>query len=151
MNIYFKVLSYLIAIGVVLGGLWWYGNTKYDEGYAVRESLQVEADLIATNAARITEQGWQSKLNEAQNAATQRETKLKSDAAAASATVVILRNKITAINSSLPSLTRDAVNQYAAVAGDVFAECTDRYSRLAETTDSINNDRQTLIDGWPRQ
>ena len=50
----------------------------------------------------------------------------------------------------LPGLTRAAVERYADTASIVFNQCVREYRDLAAQADQLANDRQTLIDAWPR-
>ena len=119
---------------------------------AQADTLRKIADLTAAaeRAVRAEEALFNTKLNEARNAAKIRETKLAADAGLARSQSDGLRDELAAIRFSLPALARDAVNRYADTASIVFAECVRSYSALAETADRIDSDRQTLIDGWPK-
>lgn len=149
MNIYFKALSYLIAIAAVLGGLWWYGDTKYDEGYAVREAIAVQAELEATKQAEEKRKQMQSIADKAQRKANERAKILETDSANARIAANKLRNENTRLRSSLSSLTREAIDRYANAASIVLTECTDAYTGLAEQADKIDNDRRQLEEAWP--
>ena len=150
MNIYFKVLSYLIAIGVVLGGLWWYGDTKYDEGYAVREAIAVKAESDAKTAAELKREAMQATADEAKRKADGRAKELETAADNSRLAADKLRNENANIRSSLPRLTEQAVRSFANTASIVLGECTAAYSELGATADRIDNDRQQLEDAWPK-
>lgn len=150
MNIYFKVLSYLVAIGVVLGGLWWYGGTKYDEGYAVREAIAVKAESDAKTAAEIKRAEMQATADKAKEQANERAQKLETAANNSRLAADKLRNENANIRSSLPRLTEQAVRHYADTASVVLGECADQYQSMAATADRIDNDRQQLEDAWPK-
>lgn len=146
MNVYFK----LGILALSAAGVLYYGSTRYDAGYEARNSLQVKADLLAQEKARETEQDWQKRLREAQNAAKKRESKLQDDANAASGAASSLRQQLTKLRSDLPKLTRAAIDSYADAASVVFSECTAEYTEMARKADAIDNDRQTLEDAWPK-
>lgn len=150
MNIYFKILSYLIAIGAVLGGLWWYGDTKYDEGYAVREAIAVKAESDAKDAAETKRAEMQANADEAQRKANERAKTLETNAANSRLAADRLRNENASIRNSLPSLTEQAVRKYADTASIVLDSCTAEYQSMAEIADRIDNDRRQLEEAWPR-
>lgn len=143
------------ALAVALVGMYLFGR---GDGKAIgRIELQAyQAQVARANAqsaadARAKEQSFQQQLNEARNAAVERETKLRADADRARAESGRLRDTIAAIRRDLPSLTREAVERYANAASVVFTECTDAYQRLAEQADRIDSDRQTLEQAWPQE
>lgn len=150
MNIYWKVASYLIAIGAVLAGLYFYGESKYDDGYEKREAIAVASALIAEQSARAKERAWQDQLSKVQNEKTERERKLEDGVIAARNSAIGLQRDLTNIRNKLPELTRTSIQRYADTASIVFGECTDAYTGLAATADRIDSDRKALEDSWPR-
>lgn len=146
MNIYLKI----IGVIAIVGALYFYGESRYNAGYETRNAEQTKQDLIASEAARKKEKEWGIKLTEAKQNANIREKKLSDDAINSAAAADRLRKQLTALRSDLPRLTEQAVRQYADTASVVFAECTDRYTELAKTADSIDSDRQKLEDAWPK-
>ena len=133
----------------------WFGLLALDQsrqqiGYAKAQAEHTAAALIAKQTARAKEAAWKTQLQKAQDDASQRQTKLAADAAAARSATDRLRNDLAAIRASLPGLTRAALERYANASADVFAECSREYSGLAQTADRITSERQTLIEGWPK-
>lgn len=150
MNIYWKIGSYFLFAAALIGGLAWYGSYKYDQGYDARDLVAVKSEMTFLQTARTKEQGWQTQLSEANDAAIKRETKIRSDATAARAAANRLSSDLADFRRKLPQLTEQAVRQYAAAASVVFGECTARYTELAETADRLDSDRQKLEDAWPK-
>lgn len=150
MNIYFKVLSYLIAIGVVLGGLYWYGDSKYKEGYAVREAIAVKSESDAKTAAELKRAEMQATSDEAKRKANERAKTLETDAANSRIAADRLRNENASIRNRLPSITEQAVRHYADTASVILDNCTTEYQSMAAIADRLNNDRQQLEDAWPK-
>lgn len=146
MNIYFKIL----AIGAALGGLWWYGDTKYDEGYAVREAIAVKAESDAKDAAEIKRAEMQANADEAQRKANERAKTLETNAANSRLAADRLRNENASIRNSLPRLTEQAVRHYADTASIVLDSCTAEYQSMAAIADRIDNDRRQLEEAWPQ-
>lgn len=119
---------------------------KWDE--ATVRQLRTVADV--ERAARSKEQSLMTKLTEAQNAATLRETKLRADYAAAHAAANGLRDTIAAARNRLPTTPASACQQTADTALVVFGECTAEIERLAAAADGHAADVQTLNDAWPK-
>ena len=108
-----------------------------------------EAARIEEGAARSTERKLQQKLQEAQDAARQRETVLRRDADAARVAAGGLRDDLAALRRGTAQASDEARALAAAAVDDVLGQCTDRYQRLAETSDRHVSDLRTLIDAWP--
>lgn len=119
---------------------------KWDRAKAVQE----QAALTAENTARTKEQSLMNQLAEAQNAATERETKLRADYAAAHAAALGLRNTIATRRDRLPTASPDACRQTSATALDVLGECSAAVEQLATAADGHASDVQTLTDAWPK-
>lgn len=151
--------SYLIEIKVALAaamvvaalaGLQWFRvheqNIGRDEVTAQWNAVTIKAE----QAARVKEQAMQSQLQKAINEHQERETALAHDVASTRATADSLRHQLAASRRDLSHATRASVDQYAATLGAVFAECTARYSELAEQAQGIASDAKQLSDAWPR-
>lgn len=140
--------GFLLALGV------WH---LADKSKAVDDALErlrgeyIALALVASEKARSQEQKLQTKVQEAKNAAAIREKILLADAGRARLAADRLRDDITSIRASLPGLTDAAVRRYADAASVVFDQCVREYSRMAAQADQLANDRQTLIDAWPRE
>ena len=123
---------------------------------AIRAEWNVEklataaAVLKAAEAARAREQQLQATVTKAQNDAKQRETKLQAVADTAGRSAASLRDQLASINRSLPGLATDAVGRYATAANTALSECSERYTALASTADRLANDKQALIEAWPK-
>lgn len=141
-NIIILVLG--ITIGATVNG--WRLNGEIKEIKA--EHAQAELEFQAR--ARVQEHTWNTKIQEAANAANKREEILRADADRARSAAIGLRGQLADINRRLPELAEQAVRQYAAALGDVFGECTERYTALAEKAGGHASDVQTLMGSWPR-
>lgn len=146
MNIYFKIL----AVATIIGGLWWYGDTKYDEGYAVREAIAVKAESDAKDAAEIKRAEMQATADKAKEEANERAKTLETNAANSRLAADRLRNENASIRNSLPRLTEQAVRHYADAASVVLDSCTAEYQSMAAIADRIDNDRRQLDEAWPQ-
>ena len=107
------------------------------------ERAQAEAD------ARGTEIAHNTRLQEAQNAATAKETALRRDAAGVRTELAGLRDELAATRTQLASATRASLVDRAAALTDVFEQCTSRYSELAEKADRHAIDAGRLWQAWP--
>lgn len=108
------------------------------------ESAKAQADT------RARELAFNQRLKDAQDEAAKRETKLRSDAAAARRTADGLRGTLYEFRASLPSATHSAIVARADTAAELLGACVNEYRDLAEAADRIASDRQTLIDAWPK-
>lgn len=138
----------LLAVAFVAG--WGVNDWRLN---GVIKQMQLEASTAALESekkARAIESEYAKKLQEAQNAAAKRETTLRADAAGARNAVVGLRDQLAEIRRNLPEATIAACRVRADALADVFGQCAARYSGLAETTDRHVNDKQTLIEAWPK-
>lgn len=139
-------IASILAIGFLIG--WQINGWRKDSQISSMQAAQSEANKKSIEEARAKEKFFQSQLNEAQHAAKQRETHLRDDANNARNESERLRINIAAIRTNLPSFSEDAIRRYADAASIVFDDCQRKYQELAEVTDRINNDKQTLIDAW---
>jgi len=150
----YKVIGAALAVLALILGGYVAGVKITDNHWQARwnanQAAQMQAALTAEQAARGREQFLQQKIIEAQNAATDRETKLRADANAASAAAHSLRDTIAALRSQLSTATPEASRNTADTALVVFNECADRYRAVAEAADGLGSDRQTLMEAWPR-
>lgn len=134
---------------LVFGG-WRLDVSRQEVGYKKAVAKYTEMALTASKAARDREQQMQATATKATHEAKVRETKLARDAGVARSESDRLRNNLATVRSSIPGLTRDAVDRYADAASIVFAECVREYSEMAATAGALASDRQTLMDAWPK-
>ena len=86
---------------------------------------------------------------EALNAATKRETKLRADADAARRTVDGLRGTLYDFRASLPGASTAALIARADTAAELFGACVNEYRSVAESADRHAADAVMLIEAWP--
>ena len=139
--------------GAILAGVlaWQVQAWRYDaqiegiKAHHAAESAKAQADV------RAQELAFNQRLQDAQNAATKRETKLRADAAAARRTADGLRGTLYEFRASLPNAAPATVIARADTAAELLGTCADEYRSVAEAADRIASDRQTLIDAWPKK
>jgi len=138
-----------VVIAFVANGFYWHhSGDKSGYGRAVSEynvKLNFEKDV-----ARAKEQYMQTKLQEAQNAATQRDQTIRAAATAAATAGDRLRIALDTIRAGLPNATPAASRDTAAALAAVFGDCAKEYRGLAEIADRHSSDSRTLIEAWPR-
>ena len=108
------------------------------------ESVKAQAD------ARAKELAFNQQLQDAQNEATKRETKLRGDAAAARRTADGLRDTLYQFRASLPNATPGALIARADTAAELLGACTDEYRSVAEASDRHAGDALMLLEAWPK-
>jgi HD-GYP domain-containing protein (c-di-GMP phosphodiesterase class II) len=152
-----KPYANLLKVGAVVvavaAAVWWFNGfveRQQQIGYEKAVGEYAAKQLEAVQGARAAEKAIQQKLNEAQNAAAERETKLRDDYAAAHAAALGLRNTLAGLRNGLPTATAAACRQTSATALDVFGECTAAVERLAAAADGHASDVKTLTDAWPK-
>ena len=119
------------------------GRNEVRQEYAVK--LAEAKDAAAKEQARLTKQ-----LEDAQNAAVEREKVLRTTATAAATASASLRGTLDSIRAGVPTATVDALRNATVALTAVFGDCQDKYRGLAETADRHASDVKTLSDAWPR-
>jgi len=138
-----------VVIAFVANGFYWHhSGDKSGYGRAVSE-YNVKL-LAATNASRAKEQSMQTKLQEAQNAAIQRDQTIRAAATAAATAGDRLRIALDTIRAGLPTATPASSRDTAAALATVFGDCAKEYRGLAEIADRTASDVRTLTEAWPK-
>jgi hypothetical protein len=150
MNLQGKLVALVVILTIGAGIGWTVNGWRKD-----REISQIEIDRLKAyteNLQKAADKTYQLQLqkDEAERDFQLRHKNLLADAAAARAESGSLRDSLSDLRKRLPSLTEQAVRQYADTASVVFGECQERYTALAEQADRIDNDRQKLTDAWPK-
>lgn len=118
-----------------------------------KDAIRVEwqaAQIEFDKAARAREQALAKQLEDARNAATKRETKLRADADSARKSAGGLRGDLAELRRRLPDLAADACRQRADTVAELFGQCAEAYRGMAEKADRHASDARTLSEGWPR-
>ena len=148
--LYTYAATALIA-GILAGtGAWQVQNWRHGEKLeAIRADAQ-EQVRMAEQAARAKEQTLNTKINEARNAATKRETSLRTDLAAAGRTADGLRDTLYSFSSELPSASLDACRRDAAALASVLADVERAGRGMAESADRHRSDSLMYQEAWPK-
>ena len=145
-----KYVQIALIVLVALAALWGYGRHERGLGYAEAQNEYTQRALVATQEARKREFALQNQLNEAQNEARTREIALTAAADGARLERDGLRDELAALGDRLSRASADSLRKYAATANAVLAECTDRYSKLAQKADGHASDTLMLRRAWPK-
>lgn len=138
--------------GAVLAGLlsWNVQAWRYDAQISSIQAQHARESAKAEAAARAQEASFNQRLQDAQNAATKRETKLRADADAARRTVDGLRGTLYNFRASLPNAATASVIARADTAAELLGACVDEYRSVAESADRHAADAVMLFEAWPR-
>ena len=151
-----SILAYwrvgLVAALLTAAGVWHLADKSkaVDDAVELVRAEYITAALAASEQARSREKQLQTTVQEAKNAAIAREKTLLADAGRSRLAADRLRDDLTTIRASLPSLADAAVRQYADAASIVFDQCVNEYRDVAAEADRLASDRQTLMEAWPR-
>ena len=139
-----------IAGAVIAGALAWQTQAwRYDAQISSIQAQHARESAKAEAATRAQEASFNQRLQDAQNAATKRETKLRADAAAARRTVDGLRGTLYNFRASLPNAAPAAVIARADTAAELLGACVSEYRGVAESADRHAADAVMLLDAWP--
>lgn len=143
----------VVALAVIVGTYAFghsHGAAMVQARWDAASLAQAEAAAEAEAESREKERSFQQQLNEARNAATEREKKLRADADAARTAALGLRDTVAALRGQLSAASPETCRRIAGAAVDVFDECADAYRAVAEAADRFGSSAQTLNDGWPQ-
>lgn len=126
-------------------------ESKYDkQGYNRAKSEDVEQLLKQEKQSQLITQTFQSKLNKAQNERTIAENKLYDISKSNDVAINQLRQQLDSFNSGMPIDSRSTLSNRIATISTLFAECTQRYSDLAEQADKQSYDIKVMKESWPK-
>ena len=137
--------------GAILAGVlaWQVQAWRYDTQIAGIKTQHATQSAKAQADTRAAELAFNQKLQDAQNEATKRETKLRADAAAARRTADGLRGTLYEFRASLPNAAPATVIARADTAAELLGACVSEYRGVAESADRHAADAVMLMDAWP--
>lgn len=148
------IQGYIIAavIGAASAGIgaWQVQGWRYGVQIAEIEANHAKAVQDSIDAAHEKQKEITDGYIKALNDARTRETALRRDVAVASDAANSLRKQAADAARQLASQPPATVVIYATSAGDLLAECSAEYQRLAEKADGHAADVKTLIEAWPK-
>lgn len=139
-----------IAGAVIAGALAWQTQAwRYDAQLSKLHAQHAAESAKAQEDTRTKELAFNQKLQDAQNEATKRETKLRADAAAARRTADGLRGTLYEFRASLPNASTSALIARADTAAELLGACVSEYRGVAEAADRHAGDALMLLQAWP--
>ena len=148
-RLYILAAAAIVALFVGATGAWQVQSWRYGEQIAKLQAKQETERAQAQANARAAETAHNTRLQEAQDAATTREIALRRDAAGARTQLAGLRDELATTRAQLAGATRASLIDRAAASHDVFEQCASRYGELAEKADRHAIDAGKLFDAWP--
>lgn len=138
-----------LAVGLFASG--WLANGWRME----RNFLQLQTQLAENRAefqkqAREKEKEYAEQLRIANENASKRENNLRISANRASNAANRLRNELDALRKDLPGLSKDACCKRAESVSIILGYCINEYRVMGEDAGRVENERQKLIDAWPK-
>ena len=141
-----------LAGAILAGGLaWQVQGWRYDAQIADIQAQHARESAKAEAATRAQEASFNQRLQDAQNAATKRETKLRADAATARRTADGLRGTLYNFRASLPNASTSALIARADTAAELLGACVSEYRSVAESADRHAADAVMLFEAWPQK
>jgi len=155
-TLYLKAGAAALALALAFGAGWMTQSWRKDgeiQSLQLRHQRELTASeqqaRLAEMLARSTEQQFQQKLQEANDAARKREITLRRDADGARVAAGGLRDEVAALRRRISIAPEASRADATAALGDVLLACTERYRSVAEEADRHASDVRTLIDAWP--
>lgn len=133
------------------GGGWMVQAWRYGEKIIAIQFKHADDTAKAVGQALEKTTLYQRQKDEALHAAQLREMALRRDVAAVAGQRNGLRDELAASRRDLPGASREAARDYAAALADVFEQCTDRYSGVAEKADGHSFDALKFEQSWPKE
>ena len=143
---YWKPLAIAALLAAVIGGEYWYGEQRYSAGYRAAETKlkqqQTEALAKQTGAVLEKERQVQAELAAAQAEVEKERENAKIAVDNLRGELERVRAYAAARSRSLPQTagTAGTADEAAARGWQLFSQCSERLSRLAEVTDGYRND-----------
>ena len=147
--IYTHAAAFLAGLALAAVSTWQVQAWRYDAQIAGIKAQHAAQSAKAHADTRAAELAFNQKLQDAQNEATKRETKLRADAAAARRSVDGLREQAAEAARRLAAAPPAAVLEYATAVNQLFADCSRSYQELAGKADGHSLDVRTLSEAWP--
>lgn len=148
-------MPWLIAIGIATAVLACFAayhhasKSGYNAGAADVQAKWDKEQRLQLEAARAQEKSFNQKVQEAQDAATKKETMLRTELAAASRAAGGLRYTITQLGRKLSSYPACPSTEAAIAAGELLSECAGEYRDMAERAERHAADAAMMLSACP--
>ena len=150
---YKYVVDFLVIALLVSGiafGVHKYNTYQQDIGAERVHAEWDKATQIAKDAQRAREIQFQKEKDDAVAQAAKSAQVSAAAASAATQSGRVLQSTIETILARSSSDSIDANRRYVSAIGAVFQDCSNKYRELGQEADRLYNDKQTLINAWPK-
>jgi hypothetical protein len=149
-----RLIAYGIGAALALSAAT-YAVHSYNEGLREqgREEIRkqvADAQKAAEALAREKEAFWRAQTDEARKNATERDTTIRSLAAAAGNSSNSLRDYLASLSRQAPGASSEANAKSTIALAAVLSDCQTRYRELAEKADRHVSDIKTMQESWPK-
>lgn len=149
-SVQIKLVAYLVGAALLAFAAWRTSMYFEDVGYQ-RAVVAYETKLSEAKKESLErERALQSKVDEAEKKGAEREKIHRVERAVLESRVIGLRDDLATFRARLPKVSGAACVEAADTVAELFGECTDRYSKLAEAADGHANDALTCQEAWPK-
>lgn len=144
------IITNIVAAAMAATAAWHSNGWRLHAQIAQIKQQHATQLVIAQDQAREAESGMQTRLTEARNEATKRETQLRADLAASRNALGILQHTANTLRRDVSGYPQRAAAHAAATAAELLTDCAATYASLAEKADRHAADALTLRDAWPQ-
>jgi hypothetical protein len=130
-------------------GAWLYQTNKFERLLSEQRNEYLKRDFKALEVAHADTIRLQATKDAALEAAAARNRELSRAAAAARSERDGLRDELAASRVQLPDASCASVREYASTLSEVFGQCTQLLTRVAEQADGHASDSLMLQESWP--
>ena len=148
-----KVAPYAIAALIAFALAWGIQSlrlTSAEQDFTKYKQEQRQVYQDAVDAAKDKTAALETKVKEAENAATERAKENKILADAVNRTSASLRDATATTRRGLPVASREACIKTADTGLALLDKCQAEYGRLAAAADGHVSDIKTLMEAWPK-
>lgn len=143
--------SYLAVMLFGIASGWCVQGWHLGQQIATINNTHAESANMLASISLSQERQFNDTLQKAQQNATQRESLLQRSVNSANSELNGLRGDLITSRQNFAEATTPALADRARALTDVFEQCAERYTDLAQKADRHASDSQTLIDAWPTQ
>ena len=144
-----KTIVATLALAGAFAAGWTAQGWRADAALSLLEQQHAQMQAAEQANALADYQRMEKTKNEAIKAAEQRAAQNRADADRAAAAVDGMRNQLASVPARIAAATRSAVDEYAATAGELLGQCSQRYTELAAKADGHALDARVCRAAWP--
>jgi hypothetical protein len=146
----YRILA-LAALALTLIGYGWLKGAEHGEDKLNQHlALDAKEELASITKAAAKTAAMQLQKDKAIHDAAQREKTLRAAARAAGNERDGLRRELAQSRAKLSIASSESLRKRVAALEDVFEQCSERYTELAEKADRHASDALTLEQAWPK-